>query len=314
MGQHGSVSLSGRRVPCRSLYGIASERLDVPAIAQQRGGRLATHTPGRTEHKRGPLASAVRVFIDRVVARRCDRPRQRNRGLARCRVNRGCAVAGEIYWPGLVLPMIDNSIAAARVSGARILFSGTIYNYGPDAFPVLTEELSPASSTRKGAIRVALAATTKGGKPGRRPHYCAAGGYFFGPRPCNNWFSQALVKPGRPVHTITYPGTPGVGHAWAYLPDVAEAFALLAEREAASIRGLRHVPFRGPLVSRRHSHAHRNCPSCRQTRSQVKPLPWGFLRLVAPYNETVRELLEMRPLWREPVPAQSPKVACHPGS
>lgn len=34
---------------------------------------------------------------------------------------------------------------------------------------------------------------------------------------------------------------------------------------------------------------------------KVKPLPWGFLRLVAPFQRNVRELLEMRPLWRAPV-------------
>jgi uncharacterized protein YbjT (DUF2867 family) len=34
-------------------------------------------------------------------------------------------------WAKLVLPMIDNTIAAARASRARILLPGTIYNYGP---------------------------------------------------------------------------------------------------------------------------------------------------------------------------------------
>jgi hypothetical protein len=58
-------------------------------------------------------------------------------------------------------------------------------------------------------------------------------GDFFGPQPGNNWFSQALVKPGQTVRSITYPGSPGVGHAWAYLPDVAETFSLLAEREGS---------------------------------------------------------------------------------
>ena len=58
-------------------------------------------------------------------------------------------------------------------------------------------------------------------------------GDFFGPRPGNNWFSQALVKPGRPVRFITYPGAAGIGHVWAYLPDVAETFALLAEQESS---------------------------------------------------------------------------------
>jgi hypothetical protein len=44
-------------------------------------------------------------------------------------------------WAALVLPMIENTIAAAKTSGARILLPGTIYNFGPDAFPVFTETL-----------------------------------------------------------------------------------------------------------------------------------------------------------------------------
>ena len=42
-------------------------------------------------------------------------------------------------WRGLALPMLDNMIAAATAAGARIMFPGTIYNYGPDAFPLLKE-------------------------------------------------------------------------------------------------------------------------------------------------------------------------------
>src|SRR5262245_11116096 len=42
-------------------------------------------------------------------------------------------------WRGLALPMLESTIAAARASGARILFPGTIYYYGADAFPLLSE-------------------------------------------------------------------------------------------------------------------------------------------------------------------------------
>jgi nucleoside-diphosphate-sugar epimerase len=127
--------------------------------------------------------------------------------------------------------MIDNSIAAARAMGARILLPGTIYNYGPDVFPVLTEDSPQHPATRKGAIRVELERRLEvASRDGVRTIVLRAGD-FFGPRPGNSWFSQALAKPGRPVRSIIYPGAAGVGHAWAYLPDVAETFALLAERE-----------------------------------------------------------------------------------
>ncbi|MBB3315865.1 uncharacterized protein YbjT (DUF2867 family) [Rhizobium sp. BK181] len=39
-------------------------------------------------------------------------------------------------WEKLVLPMLDNAIAAARSVGARIVLPGTVYNFGPEAFPI----------------------------------------------------------------------------------------------------------------------------------------------------------------------------------
>ena len=46
----------------------------------------------------------------------------------------------------------------------------------------------------------------------------------------NSWFAQGLIKRGRPA-TSLYPGQPDVGHAWAYLPDVAATIVRLIERE-----------------------------------------------------------------------------------
>lgn len=59
-------------------------------------------------------------------------------------------------WAALVLPMIENTIAAAKASGSRILLPGTIYNFGPDAFPVLREDSPQWATTDKGKIRIAL--------------------------------------------------------------------------------------------------------------------------------------------------------------
>ena len=55
-------------------------------------------------------------------------------------------------------------------------------------------------------------------------------GDFFGPKPANNWFSQGLVQAGKPVAALTYPGNRGIGHQWAYLPDVAETMVRLLEK------------------------------------------------------------------------------------
>ena len=42
-------------------------------------------------------------------------------------------------WGALVLPMLDNSIAAARATGARVVLPGTIYNFDPRETPVAVE-------------------------------------------------------------------------------------------------------------------------------------------------------------------------------
>ncbi|MGA7384938.1 MAG: hypothetical protein WBW81_09710 [Methylocella sp.] len=74
-------------------------------------------------------------------------------------------------------------------------------------------------------------------------------GDFFSPYTTgNSWLGQ-LVKAGRPVRSIIYPGPPDIGHTWAYLPDVGETMALLAERDA-SLAGFEVVHFRGHWFER----------------------------------------------------------------
>ena len=136
-------------------------------------------------------------------------------------------------WRGLALPMLESSIAAARTSGARIVFPGTVYNFGPDAFPMLSERSRQRPLARKGRIRVEMERRLEAAaSAGVRTLIVRAGDYF-GPRAGNSWFSQGLITAGRPVRSIAYPGPHAVGHAWAYLPDVAETIAQLIERDLA---------------------------------------------------------------------------------
>jgi nucleoside-diphosphate-sugar epimerase len=196
-------------------------------------------------------------------------------------------------WKGLALPMLDNSIAAAQASGARIVFPGTVYNYGPDAFPLLREDSPQHPRTRKGAIRVEMerrlrdAATVQS--------LVVRAGDFFGPRPGQSWFNQGLVKPGREISRILYPGAPGVGHAWAYLPDIAETIAQLVERPLerfATFHFAGHVDSDGT----------RMIESIRRVTGRptlkLRTFPWSVLPLLAPFVTMLHEMREMRYLWR----------------
>ena len=202
-------------------------------------------------------------------------------------------------WGELVLPMVESTIAAARASGARILLPGTIYNYGPDAWPILRETSPQHPTSRKGAIRVEMERRLAAAAEAGTPVLIVRAGDFFGPRAANNWFSQGLVKPGRPVAAITTPGARGVGHQWGYLPDVAETMARLAERPAAAAFESFHTaghwdPDGTAMVGAiRRAVGDPGLP--------VRRFPWRLVRLAAPVVPFFRELVEMRALWEQPI-------------
>ena len=156
-------------------------------------------------------------------------------------------------WAGLVLPMIDNTIAAARASGARIVLPGTVYNYGPNAFPLLRESSSQEPLTHKGAIRVELERRLQAASSDGVRSLVVRAGDFFGPGSTgNSWFSGGIVKPGKPVRAMFYPGKAGIGHQWAYVPDVARTMVRLIEKEHATAR-LRDLSHARSLGRRRHA-------------------------------------------------------------
>lgn len=223
----------------------------------------------------------------------------------------GANPPGYRNWAGLQLPMLNAAIAAARVAGARLVFPGNAYNFGPDAFPDLTEASPQHPRTRKGALRVRMEQVlARAAEEGLRVLIVRMGD-FLGVRPGSDWLSQGMVKPGRPITSVTYPGPLSVGHCWAYLPDAAEIIVRLAEEEA-NLAAFEVFHMRGQcltgeaFVEALQAAAGRKLP--------VSRLPWFAIRAMAPFNETMREMLEMRYLWETPVLMDNSRLVARLGA
>lgn len=209
----------------------------------------------------------------------------------------GANPPGYRNWKGLALPMLDASIAAARAAGARLMLPGTVYNYGPDAGAAIAEDAPQNPLTVKGAIRVAMERRLRESDVAT---LILRAGDFFGPGAANSWFSQGLVTPGRPLKRVLYPGPHAVGHAWAYLPDIAEAAFRLFERPETPAR-FESFHFAGHWLEPGIEMAGAIRRAAGRPDLPIRALPWWALRLAAPFNETLREMMEMRYLWRRPL-------------
>lgn len=199
-------------------------------------------------------------------------------------------------WDTLAMPMLENSLAAASANDARLAFPGTIYNYDPATSPLIAPDSPQRPTTRKGAIRVQMEQAIEAS--GVKAVILRAGD-FFGPRAGSSWLSQGMVTPGKPVGRLMVPGKKGVGHAWAYLPDLGEAFARLLDKSDALPRfaryhfagewdadGTRIAAAIGEAVGRP---------------AKTWRMPWGLLPLIGLFNQTMRETIEIRPFWEKPV-------------
>lgn len=201
-------------------------------------------------------------------------------------------------WDRLVLPMIDNTIAAARAAGgARVVLPGTIYNYDPATTPVVDAGTPQRPKSRKGAIRVALEQRLADAAP-QVPSLVLRAGDFFGQGARSSWFAQAMVSAGRPVKRIINPARGG-GHSWAYLPDLAETFARLIDL-GDRLQAFEVVQFEG-LYDADGTRMIEAVRSACGRRMPVYRFPWWMFALAAPFGGFPREAAEIAPYWRHPM-------------
>ncbi len=201
-------------------------------------------------------------------------------------------------WSSLVLPMIDNTLAAARAAGgARVVLPGTVYNYDPALNEVIDEHSAQNARSVKGRIRIALERRLAAAAP-QVPSLIVRAGDFFGRGARSSWFAQVMVRPGRPVRRVTSIA-PGVPHAYAHLPDLAAAVAALLAipdrlRPHETVQFAGHWDATGTAMR----------DAVRRAVGREVPeraFPWWLIRLAAPFGGFPRELAEIEPVWKHPM-------------
>ncbi len=199
-------------------------------------------------------------------------------------------------WGRLALPLAGTAIAAARESGATLVFPGNLYNYGAGMPAWIDETTSMHPTSRKGSIRVAIETRMReAAEGGLRTIVLRAGDYFGGDGP-GSWLDRIIVKEiaaGR----LTYPGPLDTIHEWAYLPDVAQALVQLVEQRER-LAPFATLGFAGHAVTGR-AFVTAISRACRRD-FKIDFVPWRLLKMMGVVVPVFRELADISYLWSTP--------------
>ena len=91
------------------------------------------------------------------------------------------------------------------------------------------------------------------------------------------------------------------------LPDLCETLARLVDAEDR-LGAFEVFHFRGQWMADAHSLGESIRRAAGDPKIPIKGFPWILLRLAAPFNETFREMLEMRYLWDKPIGLDNAKL------
>jgi nucleoside-diphosphate-sugar epimerase len=208
-----------------------------------------------------------------------------------------CVNAPLARWHTDLPRMLHSAREACRATGARLVFPGNVWSYGPRAPGELIDERRPLTPTsRKGHVRAGLEQQLA---QGDIDYVVARLPEFYGPNVANPLmggpFRAALA--GR---TILWLGGPlDVTVEYIFIEDAAHALLELALADTAAVSGSTfHVPGVAHTTPRAFF---RLVQASAHNRKGVVSLPALALRAAALVSAPARELLDIQHLWTHPV-------------
>jgi nucleoside-diphosphate-sugar epimerase len=200
------------------------------------------------------------------------------------------------HWWAAALPLAESAIAAARASGATLVFPGNLFIYGA-GIPAIVDETTPIRPTsRKGEIRAEIEARLRAAADQGVRVIILRSGDFFGGSGIGSYFDRILVREVS-VGRLTYPGPLDVVHEWAYVPDLCDAMRRLVEARAG-LAPFAQFGFPGHAVTGR-ALVGAIARACGRG-FKVNGMPWTLLRMLGIVVPIFRELSEVAYLWSTP--------------
>jgi nucleoside-diphosphate-sugar epimerase len=237
------------------------------------------------------------LFPDGAKTVLCDAndPNSLARAAEGCSALLYCVNAPLARWHVDLPRMLHSAREACRITGARLVFPGNVWSYGPRAPGELLDEQRPLTpSSRKGQVRAELERQLSASSI---EFVCARLPEFYGPNVANPLmggpFRAALAG-----KSILWLGGPlDITVEYIFIDDAAQAMVKLALAEAVSgktfhVPGVAHTTPRAffQLVQRSAGNS-----------KPVLGLPALALRAAALVAAPARELLDIQHLWTHPV-------------
>lgn len=197
-------------------------------------------------------------------------------------------------WKEAALPMARNVIVAAKAHNAIHLFPGNVYNYGKEISLAMKPDDAPSGSVAKGAIRIQMEALFEKAaqKEDVKTIILRAGDFFGGPVE-GAWFDLVLATKLQ-KGILSYPGPMNLPHAWAYLPDLAKTFVMLADK-TDTFGNFERFNFEGHILTG--SQILSTLSKILNVPLKRAGFPWPIIRVGGIFNGMMREIFEMSYLW-----------------
>ena len=174
----------------------------------------------------------------------------------------------------------------------------------------MTPDLKPRPQTARGEIRVRVEAMYQAAaQRGDIQAIILRAGDFYGPESRFDWFDLAMLREAKKGR-FAMMGVRGVGHSWAYLPDVGRAFEKLAWHRK-QFGAFENFHFAGNYVTPRNRLAAATVAAA-PTKLKVGTFPRVLFNVVGLVDPLMRAVSKMSYLWENPMELKDARLERHP--